>query len=80
MCQERPELRADIGLDRILDLDREWSDSQAKGRRPIPNRMFFYTLCKRPLTPPPPLVFTQSCCGFLDMTVKKCVNICRDRI
>ena len=30
MCQERPELRADIRLDGILDLDREWSDSQAK--------------------------------------------------
>ena len=40
----------------------------------------FYTLCKRPLTPPPLLVFTQSCCGFFDMNVKKCVNVCCDKI
>ena len=24
-----------------------------KGSHPLPKRMFFYTLCKRPLTPPP---------------------------
>ena len=41
--------------------------------------MFFYTLCKRPLTPPP-LGFTRSCCGFFDINVKKCVNVCRDKI
>ena len=27
---------------------------QNKGSHRLPNRMFFYTLCKRPLTPPPP--------------------------
>ena len=37
----------------------------------------FYTLCKRPLTPPP-LVFTRSCCGFFDINFKKCVNVCRN--
>ena len=51
-----------------------------KGSHRLPKRMLFYTLCKRPLTPPPPLGFTQSCCGFFDMTVKKCVNVCRDKI
>ena len=27
-----------------------------------------------------PLGFTQSCCGFFDMIVKKCINVCRDKI
>ena len=48
-----------------------------KGSHRLPNWMFFYTLCKRPLTPPP-LGFTRSCCGFFWQTVKKCVNIWRD--
>ena len=34
-----------------------------KGRPPEPNRLFFLTLFKRPLTPPP-LVFEHLCCGF----------------
>ena len=42
--------------------------------------MFFYILCKQPLTPPPPLGFTRSCCGFSDINVKKCVYLCRDKI
>ena len=55
-------------------------DDFDKGSHPLPKRMFFYTLCTRPLPPPPPLGFTQSCCGLFDMTVKKCVNVCRDKI
>ena len=39
----------------------------------------FYTLCKRPLTPYP-LGFTQSCCEFFDINVKKCVNVCCNKI
>ena len=36
-----------------------------KGRPSGPNRLFFWTLFKRPLTPPPPpLVFEHLCCGF----------------
>ena len=53
-------------------------NAQCKGSHPLPNRMFFYTLCNRPLTPPPR--FTQSCCEFFDMTVKKWVNVCHDKI
>ena len=26
------------------------------------------------------LGFTRTCCGFLDINVKKCVNVCRDKI
>ena len=51
-----------------------------KGSHPLPNRMFSYTLCRRPLTPPPPLGFTQSCCGFFRRTFKKCVNVCCKKI
>ena len=36
----------------------------SKGRPPEPNRLFFLTLFKRPLTPPPPLVFEHLCCGL----------------
>ena len=50
----------------------------SKGSHLLPNQMFLYTLCKRPLTPP--LGFTQSCCEFFDINVKKCVNVCRDKI
>ena len=35
----------------------------AKGRPPVPNRLFFLTLFKRPLTPPL-LVFEHLCCGL----------------
>ena len=38
---------------------------RCKGRPSGPNRLFFWTLFKRPLTPPPPpLVFEHLCCGF----------------
>ena len=49
-----------------------------KGSHSLPNRMLFYTLCKRPLTPPPR--FTRSCCGFFDINFNKCVNVFRDKI
>ena len=45
-------------------------------RYPLPNRMFFFVN-----GPWPPLLgFTQSCCGFFDINVKKCVNVSRDKI
>ena len=52
----------------------------SKGSHHLPKRMNFYTLGKRPLTPPPPLGFTRSCCDFFDMNVKKCVNVRLDKI
>ena len=51
--------------------------SLRKGSRPLPKRMFF-THCVN--GPWPPLGFTQSCCGFFDMNIKKCVNVCCDKI
>ena len=51
----------------------------AWGSHRLPNWMFFYTLCKRPLTPPP-LGFTRSCCGFFWQIVEECVNVCRNII
>ena len=39
----------------------------------------FFTHCVNGPWPPPPR-FTQSCCGFFDINVKKCVNVCRDKI
>ena len=50
----------------------------SKGRPFEPNRLFFWTLFKRPLTPPPSFLniyvadFSK---GFL----KKCINACRDK-
>ena len=44
----------------------------------VPKQMFFYTLCKRPLTLPPPSVLHNHVVDFL--TVKKCINVCRDKI
>ena len=41
---------------------------------------WFFTHCVNGPWPPPPLGFTQSCCRFFDMNVKKCVNVCRDKI
>ena len=48
--------------------------AHAQGGRPLPKRMFF-THCVNS-----PLGFTQSCCGFFDMNIKKCVNVCCDKI
>ena len=39
---------------------------------------FFLTLFKRPLTPPPR--FEHVCCQFYERLLKKCVNVCRDKI
>ena len=35
-----------------------------KGRVTLPKRMNFRKSSKRPLTPPSPLIFGKSCCGF----------------
>ena len=43
----------------------------------LPKLMFFTHCVKRP---PPPLCFTQSCCGFFDITVEKCVSVCCDKL
>ena len=61
------------GIRRSLDIS-----DHTKGPSPVPNRLFFLTLFKRPLTPPPSFLniyvadFSK---GFL----KKCVNACRDK-
>ena len=40
----------------------------------------FFTHCVNGPWPPPSPRFTQSCCEFFDINVKKCVNVCRDKI
>ena len=47
------------------------------GSHCLPKLMFFTHCVKRP---PPPLCFTQSCCGFFDITVEKCVSVCCDKL
>ena len=39
--------------DNIANINTKFLMYGTKGSHPLPNRMFFYTLCKRPLTPPP---------------------------
>ena len=52
--------------------------------RPLREAIFyqigcFFTHCVNGPWPPPPF-FIRSCCGFFDINVKKCVNVCRDKI
>ena len=46
-------------------------DGLPKGRSTRPNRLFFLTLFKRPLTPPPPPRFAHLCCEFFWRTIAK---------
>ena len=50
----------------------------SKGSQIPPDPQFFWTLFKKPLTPPPS--FWTSCCNFFDGFLKKRVNVCRDKI
>ena len=67
----RPGLRVKAFLserwENTLNYDNKLRELQTllstKGRPAGPNRLFFLTLFKRPL-PPPPLVFEHLCCGF----------------
>ena len=52
--------------------------SHCKGRPWGPFWMFFWTLFKRPLTPPP-LVLNIYVADFSKGLLKKCVNACRDK-
>ena len=54
----------DENVDRHDLDDDEYEDFTDKGSRPLPNRMFFYTLCKRPLTPPSPSILHNHVVDF----------------
>ena len=49
----------------------------SEGRSLGPNRLFFLTLFKRPLTPP--LVLNIYVADFSKGLLKRCVNACRDK-
>ena len=50
----------------------------SKGCPPSPDPLFFLTLFKKPL-PPPPLRFEHYVANFFDGFFKKRVNVCRDK-
>ena len=50
-------------------LARLWLEYQTKGSQPLPDLQFFWTLFKKPLTPPPS--FWTSCCKFFLMDFLK---------
>ena len=53
--------------------------SLLKGRPSGPNRLFFLTLFKRPLTPSPPSFLNIYVADFSKGLLKKCVKACRDK-
>ena len=63
----------------VLSLCNNISDDDfSLGKPTLANSAVFLTLFKRPLTTPPH--FEHVCCKIFERLLKKCLNVCRDKI